>query len=162
MMVVPTSNWKRKTSKTVCITGRMHTAGAEEMMVIRWTRQGKAVWREGTSGPIPNSFKYHTMKFELYHMMCNEESLKVRDWQYLVCFKELWQQGKVKMKVAQSCQSLCDPMDHTVHGILQARILEWVAYPFSRGSSQLRNWTGVSYIAGGFFTNWAIRGKVWT
>ena len=37
------------------------------------------------------------------------------------------------------------------------RIPEWVAYPFSRGSSQLQNWTGVSCIAGGFFTNWAIR-----
>ena len=38
-----------------------------------------------------------------------------------------------------------------------ARILEWVAYPFSRGSSWLRNWTRVSCITGGFFTNWAIR-----
>ena len=36
------------------------------------------------------------------------------------------------MKVAQSCPTLCDPMDYTVHGILQARILEWVAFPFSR------------------------------
>ena len=45
----------------------------------------------------------------------------------------------------------------TVHGILQARILEWVAFPFSRGSSWSSNWTGVSYTAGGFFTNWAIR-----
>ena len=36
------------------------------------------------------------------------------------------------MKVVQSCQILCDPMDYTVHGILQARILEWVAFPFSR------------------------------
>ena len=41
----------------------------------------------------------------------------------------------VKVKVAQSCLTLCDPMDYTVHGILQARILEWVAFPFSRGSS---------------------------
>ena len=48
-------------------------------------------------------------------------------------------------------------MDHTVHGILQARILEWVAYPFSSGSSWPRNQTRVSCIAGGFFTNWAIR-----
>ena len=40
---------------------------------------------------------------------------------------------KVKMKVAQSCSTLFDPMDYTVHGILQARILEWVAVPFSRG-----------------------------
>ena len=42
---------------------------------------------------------------------------------------------KVKVKVAQSCATLCDPMDYTVHEILQARILEWVAFPVSRGSS---------------------------
>ena len=46
---------------------------------------------------------------------------------------------------------------HTVHGILQARILEWVAVPFSSGFSWPRNQTGVSCIAGGFFTNWATR-----
>ena len=46
--------------------------------------------------------------------------------------------SKVKVKVTQSCP-LCDPMDYTVHGILQARILEWVAFLFSRGSSQLRD-----------------------
>ena len=44
-----------------------------------------------------------------------------------------------------------------VHGILQARILEWVAFPFSRGSSQPRDWTQVSHIAVGFFTSWATR-----
>ena len=38
-----------------------------------------------------------------------------------------------EMKVTQLCPTLCDPMDYTVHGILQARILEWVAFPFSRG-----------------------------
>ena len=43
---------------------------------------------------------------------------------------------KVKVKVTQLCQTLCNPMDYTVHGILQARILEWVAFPFSMGSSQ--------------------------
>ena len=43
-------------------------------------------------------------------------------------------------------------LDYRVHGILQARILEWVAFPFSRGSSQSRDWTQVSCIAGGFFT----------
>ena len=42
---------------------------------------------------------------------------------------------KVKVKVAQSCPTLSDPMDYTVHGILQPKILEWVANPFSRGSS---------------------------
>ena len=45
----------------------------------------------------------------------------------------------LKVKVTQSCPTLCDPVDYTVHGILQARILEWVAFPFSRGSSQPRN-----------------------
>ena len=60
---------------------------------------------------------------------------------------------KVKVKVTQSCLTLCDPMDSTVHGILQASIREWVAFPFSRGSSQPRNRTQVSSIAGGFFTS---------
>ena len=64
---------------------------------------------------------------------------------------------KVKVIAAQSCLTLCDPMDYTVHVILQARILEWVAFPFSRGSSQLRDQTQVSRIAGGFFTSWATR-----
>ena len=61
-----------------------------------------------------------------------------------------------KVKVAQSCQTLCNTMDRTgipVHGILQARILEWVAFPFSKGSSQPRDRTQVSCIAGGFFTS---------
>ena len=49
------------------------------------------------------------------------------------------------------------PLDYTGHGILQARTLEWAAFPFSRGSSQPRDWTQVSCIAGGFFTSWATR-----
>ena len=61
------------------------------------------------------------------------------------------------MLVAHSCPTLWDPMDYSrpgspVRGILQARILEWVAIPFSRGSSWPRNWTQVSHIAGRFFT----------
>ena len=59
------------------------------------------------------------------------------------------------MKVAQSCLTLCNLMDYTVYGILQARILEWVAILFSRGSSQPRDRTQVSRIAGRFFTSWA-------
>ena len=58
-----------------------------------------------------------------------------------------------EVKVIQSCLSLCNPMDYTIHIILQARILEWVAFPFSRGSFQLRDQTQVSCIVGGFFTN---------
>ena len=63
----------------------------------------------------------------------------------------------VKVEVIQSCPTLWDPMDWIAHGILQARILEWVAFPFSRGSSQPRDRTQVSHIAGRFFTNWAMR-----
>ena len=111
----------------------------------------------------------------------------------------------VKGKVVQSCPTLCNPMDYTIHGILQARILEWSAFPFSGNlpnpgtesrspalqvdylpaelqgkpkntrvgslsvssrSSRSRNRTGVSCIAGRFFTNWAMvivpfNGKKW-
>ena len=59
-------------------------------------------------------------------------------------------------QVAHSCLTLCDPMD-CVHGILQSRILERVAFPFSRGSSQSRDWTQLSCTAGGFLTSWATR-----
>ena len=63
----------------------------------------------------------------------------------------------VWVKAAQSCLTLCSPMDYTVHGILQARILEWLAFPFSRASSQPRDQTQVSCNAGGFFTSWTLR-----
>ena len=64
---------------------------------------------------------------------------------------------EVKVLVAQSCPALCDPTDcsppgSTVHGILQAGILEWVAILFSRGSSQPRDRTQVSCIADRFFS----------
>ena len=62
-----------------------------------------------------------------------------------------------KVLVAQLCPTLCNPMDSNLpgssaHGILQARILEWAAIPFSRGSSQCWDQTWVSHIAGKFFT----------
>ena len=78
--------------------------------------------------------------------------------QILKIFLLLWSEVKwSEVKVAQSRPTLCDPVDYTVHGILQARILERVAFPFSRASSQPRDQAQFSHIAGGFFTNWAIR-----
>ena len=84
---------------------------------------------------------------------------------------------QVLLLVAQSCPTPCDPMGWSppasVHGILQARIPEWVVLPFSRGASQPRDGTLVSCIAGRFFTVWATgkssfpvlgpsnRGKIW-
>ena len=56
---------------------------------------------------------------------------------------------------------LCNPMDYIVHGILHARILEWAAFTFSRGSSQPRDWTQVSHVGGRFFTSWATREALW-
>ena len=59
----------------------------------------------------------------------------------------------VKVKAAQLCPTLCNPMDYTVHGILQARILERLAAPFNRGSFQPRGRAQVSCIACRFFTS---------
>ena len=63
-------------------------------------------------------------------------------------------------KLLQSCPTLCHPIDgsppgSSVHGILQSRILDWVAISFSRGTSQPRDWTLVSCLTGRFFTIWA-------
>ena len=69
-------------------------------------------------------------------------------WEFSVSFLQLFQK---KVKVAQSCPTLCIPMDYPWDS--QARILEWVAVPFSRGSSQPRDRTQVSSIAGRFFTS---------
>ena len=71
--------------------------------------------------------------------------------------------GLLFVLVAQSCLTLCNPMScsppgSSIHGVLQARILEWIAIPFSRRSSQPRDWTWVSCIGGRFFTIWATRG----
>ena len=86
----------------------------------------------------------------------------------MIKFRTLWDKEivldclKVKVLVIQSCPTSCDPMDcsppsSSVHGVLQARILEWVAIPFSRESSQSRDRTWVSCIAGEVFTVWVMR-----
>ena len=71
----------------------------------------------------------------------------------------MWELDLKKSKVAQSCPTLCNPMDYSppgssVHGILQTRILEWVAISFSRGSSWPRDRTQVFHIAGRRFNLW--------
>ena len=88
-------------------------------------------------------------------MKTNHDQETVKFWLLLFSFKK-W------IESAQLCPTLCDPMDcsppgSSVHGILQARILEWVAVPFSRGSFQPRNRTQAFCIAGGFFTAWTTR-----
>ena len=77
------------------------------------------------------------------------------------CHLHLFVITHLKVKITQSCPTLYNPWNsnYTVHGILQARILEWVAILFSRASSQPRDQTQVSHIAGRFFTSWATRGQ---
>ena len=87
----------------------------------------------------------------------SRESSQTSGWIYTRTYIHTPLYVSMKVKVAQSCPTLFNPMDYTVHGILQARILEWVAFSFSRGSSQPRDWTQVSSIAGRFFTHWATK-----
>ena len=100
----------------------------------------------GFSSTRTENFQVNKLSFE----EAEEPEIK------LPTFIGLWRK-QMKVNVAQSCLTLCDPMDYTVHRILQARILEWLAFPFSRGSSQPRDRTQVSCTAGGFFTSWATR-----
>jgi len=83
-------------------------------------------------------------------------------WGYSITCLYSSKYGMCVCLAAQSCPTPCDPMDwsppgSSVHGILPARILEWVAIPFSRESSQPRDRTQVSRNADGFFTIWAPR-----
>ena len=83
-----------------------------------------------------------------------EQALEIGDGQEsLVCCSPKW-----KWKFLSHARLFANPMDYTVYGVLQARIPEWVAIPFSRGSSQPRDWTQVSCMAGRFSISWDIRG----
>ena len=81
----------------------------------------------------------------------------------LLAMRILYHWSEVKWsEVAQSCPTLCNPMHcglqgSSVRGTFQARVLEWIAISFSRGSSRPRDWTWVSHIAGRRFTSWAAR-----
>jgi len=77
-------------------------------------------------------------------------------------FSKVPQIINVKVLVTQACPTLCNPMDYSspgslVHGILQERVLEWVAIPFSRASSPSRDWTKVFHIAAIYLTIWTTK-----
>ena len=86
-------------------------------------------------------------------MFCTKNSSQCSVDSPIVRIQDRAARLSTERKVALSCWTLCDPVDYTVRGILYARILEWVAFPFSRRSSQPRDQTQVSHIAGGFFTS---------
>ena len=80
----------------------------------------------------------------------NSKSSKSWDFPSNLVSPNIWVTTQFS-SVAQSCLTLCNPMDCIGHGILQARILQWVAFPFSRGSSQPRDRTWISHVAGRCF-----------
>ena len=107
-------------------------------------------------------------KLEWIAMPCSRGSSLLRDPTHgPLDLGRRWQAGSLplvppgkpfsplKVKVTQSCPTVLRSHGTVVHGILQARILEWIAFPFSRWSFQPRDWTQVSCIAGRFFTSWA-------
>ena len=96
-----------------------------------------------------HNFIVDKVKKMVLHQICSQSDGKVR----LFCKSES------ESEITQSYPTLCYPMDcslsgSSVRGIFQARVLEWIAIFFSRGSSQPRNWTQVSRIAGRHFTVW--------
>ena len=118
-----------------------------------WAR----IWSIYSSSPHPTPQKTTSKNTLNYSRIFRRsvQSLKENFWQY-------WFEVKVQVLVAQSCLTLCKPLDcsrsgSSVHGILQARILDWVAILFSRGSSWPRGWTWVSCIAHRSLTSWATR-----
>ena len=82
---------------------------------------------------LVRAFCLHCLSFQSIQRKNNKDS-PTRCPYYSEVIFYIYFAGSVK--VTLSCPTLCDPMDYTVHGILQARILEWVAFPFSSGSSQ--------------------------
>ena len=113
-------------------------------------------WQYKNLAPGKESYDKHKQRLKIETSACWQRSFASQSYGFSSSHVWIW--VKVKVKLAQSCLTLCNPMDYSlsgssVHGILQARILEWVAFPFSRGSSQSRNQTQVSCIEGGFFTN---------
>ena len=94
-----------------------------------------------------------TQPFLFHSLVCTQST-------NALYFRTYWRKEKGGSEVTQSCPTLCDPMDgslprFSVHGIFQARVLEWVAISFSRGSSWPWDQTQVSPIAGRRFTIWA-------
>ena len=138
-------------------------------LVVDWLLINRKVHREETSWCSPLrqglydsdfiffplddfDFPQTTVSTHICHSVFNDNQSVKRGY----CLITKWSE------VAESCLTLCDPMDcslqcSSIHGFIQARVLEWVAISFSRGSSQPRDQTWVSRIVGRCFTIWATR-----
>ena len=137
----------------------------------------RCFWKTGRQSFLGNSLETPgpVIALTVFFLMCiHTQPGAEPTWKSLTMtvfsFPQPWAEARgslsiislVKVLVTQSCPTLCDPMNCTlpgssIHEILQTRILEWVAIPFSRGSSQHRDQTQVFYFAGRFF----LRGSLW-
>ena len=96
---------------------------------------------------------HYLLEFAQTHVHWVGDALSLLYGQTLTSLHDCWKNHESRSAVSNYLW----PHGLTVHGILQTRILEWLAFPFSGGSSQPRDWTQVSHIGGGFFTSWATR-----
>ena len=121
--------------------------------------QDDSTWTGLFSGilPLPVSYKllFHTSSVNVNELAIQRADITSQ----ILCLSPHF---KSESEVAQSCPTLCDPIDcslpgSSVHGIFQAIVLEWIAISFSRGSSQPRARTRVSWIVDRRFTVWATR-----
>ena len=146
---------------TLCIFGEQWgetSLTSTKRFYFHWRITGVGSWK-GEVGTNQRTHSFHWKSAEEGYMSGFRfilESDKFRTqpnlhlWLAVLCF------------VPQSCPTLCNPINcslpgSSVHGIFQAKTLEWVAIPFFRGSSQPRDWTQVSHIASRFFTIWITR-----
>ena len=153
MYCLPTSIWLIVHMVTRLIS---HSNPKSEREVKKLTPYHSASMHRAVTHTRPTGSRTHTCCHSssvayFYFVMSNSHALA-----------EKWVKSCLCVWVAESYLTLCNPMDcssrgSSVSGILQERILEGIAIPFSRGSSQPRDWTQVSHIAGRFFTIWTTR-----
>ena len=131
-----------------CLQGRLHVHSETQCPIWEFLPRVPLSGPNSVSSAQSRTATFWVFSTTFLSLSCHN------NWQ--ISSREKWK----TMLVAQPCPTLCDPINcsppgSSVHGILQVRILECVAMPSSRGSSQPRAWTQVSRTAGGFFTVWA-------
>ena len=171
-MIAQLFSWKEDGGTTMVYSFFLHSASTFSFFHLTQYSQGPVlqVW-------LPNQESSLSARLWLYFETFTPESLrglwvdnnftlpgKLMNWStWLTMNADIWPMlCCVLCLVPLSCLTLCDPMDcsppgFSVHWVFQARVLEWVAILFSRGSSRPRDQTRVSCIAGRFFTVWATR-----
>ena len=111
---------------------------------------------QGTQGSLIWPSLYLLIQFSALNWALPKDKAHI----YTLCSTGTWYPAQRVCSVTQSCPTLCGPMDReawqaSVHGILQARILEWVAVSCSRGSSRPRDQTHISFIGSRILHHWA-------